>query len=311
MLQQVHSAAWTPGAADELTVVDGLALVDLQAARYGVVQRGDDAPLAMFSVAAIAALDDASDGDDITQAATNSQPLALDAGGAVLSAIAHDADGAVLLGDASAAAVDPLVVYLIGAPSTAYGSVADYRALLSDHPKTRPNAASNSAITMEIDAAAAIIDVWCRRSFRLGTTALTRKYQADEGVPYAGDDTALVYIADAVSVSEVKVNGAALADADWEPESSVGTPGWCIDQIRIAGNACYPGDAVTVTYIPGWETIPSAVTLCNVELAARRRLETPTAFGDAGLGSAEMVVSGDTRALLWRYLGTYRRELSG
>ena len=311
MLLQVHSAEWTPGAADELTAVDGLTLVDLQAARYGVVKLGDDAPLAMFSVDTVAALDDATVGDDITQAATNAHPLALDAAGTVVIAIAHDDAGAVLLGAGSADAVDPLVVYLTGAPAAAYASVADYRALLSDHPKTRPNAQSNQAIEMELDAAAAIIDVWCRRSFRVLSAARTRSYPLELGVPDQDADALVVYIADAVSVSEVKVGGAALAADEWAAESSVDNPGWTIDQIRLVGNACYLSGSLTVTYLPGWKTVPVAAKLSNVELAARRRLDTPTAFGDAGLGSSEMVVSGDTRALLWHYLGAYRRELSG
>ena len=201
-----------------------------------------------------------------------------------------------------------------GSDGSAYATVAEYSKVLTDRPELTRSDASVELIGYELDAAAAIIDQWCRRSFRMGTAddARTTVYFAadahrDIDLQMNPMEALLLPIDDSVSVSEVKMNGHVLASEKWRAEPSVDTTTWTLDQLRLLDNEDYWHGRIEVTRVPGWAAVPPAIKLCNIELAARRRLETPTAFGDSL--NAQEVVSGDTRALLFKYLGMYRREL--
>lgn len=203
-----------------------------------------------------------------------------------------------------------------GSDGSAYATVAEYSKALTDRSELTRSDASVELIGLELDAAAAIIDQWCRRSFRTGSEddARTDVYHAadahlDIDLQMNPMEALLLPIDDSVSVSEVKMNGQVVAAEKWRAEPSVETTTWTLDQLRLLDNDDYWHGRIEVTRVPGWAAVPPAIKLCNIELAARRRLETPTAFGDSL--NAQEVVSGDTRALLFKYLGMYRRELVG
>ena len=190
-----------------------------------------------------------------------------------------------------------------------YATALEYAAILADSPFARPDSATE-AIEMELDAAALVIDQFCHRSFRAGTEC-TSVYWVEPEEQYidGADEYHILPIGDTVSVSAVTVRGRALDADEYVLEPSIETPGWTNDQLRLVDNSSYWYGRVEVTRVPGWASVPLPVKLCSIELAARRRLETPTAFGDSL--NAQQVVAGDTRSLLWRYLKSYTRQLVG
>lgn len=308
MLIQIATRQFAPADATHYAVLDDLTPLDLDQGRYAAIRVDDFGGWQLFPTSALTVLSDAQAGASFLD--QPGVPLFQDGAASGRGKIGRTARDELLLGLAFAGAGVEVAVALLGAPGAAYASVPRYRQTLEAHPDLRATG-SNAAIQFELDASGSIIDIWARRNFRVGA-ARTDIYYPDPRDAWGGgaDDVGTLAIDDSVTVSAVRVNGATLDASAYALEPSLNTPGWTNDRLRLLDPNGFWRGTVEVDRVPGWAAVPPAVVLCNIELAARRRLETPTAFGDTGPVSADMIVSNDTRALLWKYLGLYRRELA-